>query len=124
MEMAAWAEKIEAGNYEIAMMAGYQGPDPDAMGKRIGTGAVMNYSRYSNAKVDELLVKGRTLVTNEDRGACYREIQSILAEDLPIIPIVEFASYRACYQEVYGNPYIDQITDVHDGCYSKAEILE
>ena len=124
MEMAAWSEKIESGNYELGMMAGYQGPDPDAMGKRIGTDQVMNYSNYSNARVDELLAQGRTLVTEEDRGACYKEIQAILAEDLPIIPIVEFASYRACYVEVYGNPYIDQIADVHDGCYAKAEILE
>ena len=41
MEMAAWAEKISAGNYQLGIMAGYQGPDPDAMAKRIGTGAVM-----------------------------------------------------------------------------------
>jgi peptide/nickel transport system substrate-binding protein len=119
IEMAAWAEKIEAGNYELAMMAGFQGPDPDAMAKRIGTGAVMNYSKYSNAKVDELLAKGKVLVTHEDRGACYKEVQAILAEDLPIIPIVEFAQYYACRNNISGVPYIDNITDVHDSNYSK-----
>ena len=80
MEMAAWAEKISAGNYQLGMMAGYQGPDPDAMAKRIGTGAVMNYSQYSNEKVDELLAQARTLTTHEERGACYKEVQAILAE--------------------------------------------
>lgn len=119
IEMAAWSEKISAGNYELAMMAGYQGPDPDAMGKRIGTGAVMNYSQYSNARVDELLAQGKVLVTDEDRGACYREIQAILAEELPIIPIVEFAQYYACRNNVTGVPYIDGVTDVHDSNYSK-----
>ena len=124
MEMAAWSEKITAGNYELAMMAGYQGPDPDAMGKRIGTDAVMNYSAYSNARVDELLVKGRSLTTHEDRGACYKEIQSILAEDLPIIPIVEYAGYKASWSNIYGQPYVDGIADVHDSSYAKADILE
>ena len=105
-------------------MAGYQGPDPDAMAKRIGTGAVMNYSQYSNEKVDELLAQARTLTTHEDRGACYKKVQAILAEDLPIIPIVEFASYKACWSNIYGNPYIDGITDIHDSSYMKADILE
>lgn len=119
IEMAAWAEKINAGNYELAMMAGFQGPDPDAMAKRVGTGAVMNYAKYSNARVDELLAQGKVLVTHEDRGACYKEVQAILAEELPIIPIVEFANYYACYSNISGVPYIDNITDVHDNNYSK-----
>ena len=125
LEMAAWSSKVgSAGDYQLAMLAGYQGPDPDAMSKRIGTGAVMNYARYSNTRVDELLAKARTLTTHEDRGACYREVQAILAEDLPIIPIVEFASYKATYTNIYGQPYIDGLTDVHDNNYSKADILE
>ena len=74
--------------------------------------------------MDELLAKARTLTTHEDRGACYREVQAILAEDLPIIPIVEFASYKATYTNIYGQPYIDGLTDVHDNNYSKADILE
>lgn len=122
MEMAAWSEKIESGNYELGMMAGYQGPDPDAMSKRVGTGAVMNYSNYSNERVDELLAQGKVLVTEEDRGACYKEVQAILAEDLPIIPIVEFANYYACRSNISGVPYIDNVTDVHDSNYSKVVI--
>lgn len=122
MEMAAWSEKIESGNYDLAMLAGYQGPDPDAIGKRIGTGAVMNWAFYSNERVDELLKLGRTLVTNEERGACYKEIQAILAEDLPIIPVVEFANYFACPSNIDGVPYIDGITDVHDNNFSKVVI--
>ena len=125
LEYSAWSEKVKDNkNFTVTMLAGYQGPDPDAMSKRIGTGAVMNYARYSNTRVDELLAKARTLTTHEDRGACYREVQAILAEDLPIIPIVEFASYKATYTNIYGQPYIDGLTDVHDNNYSKADILE
>jgi peptide/nickel transport system substrate-binding protein len=122
METAAWSEKIESGNYDLAMLAGYQGPDPDAIGKRVGTDAVMNWAKYSNPKVDELLVKGRALVTHEERGACYKEIQAILAEDLPIIPVVEFANYYACPRNISGVPYIDGVADVHDNNYGKAVI--
>lgn len=39
-------------------------------------------------------------------------MQAILAEDLPIIPIVEFAHYKACWSNIYGNPYIGSITRI------------
>ena len=94
------------------------------MGKRIGTDQVMNYSNYSNERVDELLAQGRALVTEEDRGACYKEIQAILAEDLPIIRSSSSPATTPAMPRSTATPYIDQIADVHDGCYAKAEILE
>ena len=38
LEEGAWVEKVFAGNYDMCMMAGFQGPDPDNMTNRVGTG--------------------------------------------------------------------------------------
>ena len=122
MEMAAWGEKISSGNFEMAMMAGFQGPDPDALRKRVGTDQNLNFSMYSNADVDELLEKAKRLSKPEDRGPLYKEVQKILSDELPIIPIVEFASYYAVHKNISGVPYIDQVADVHDDCLAKVEI--
>ena len=122
LESAAWNDRVLNGDFDMAMLNGYQGPDPDAMSKRIGTGGVANYSMYSNAEVDELLAKARSLTKDEERGECYRRIQEILAEELPIIPVVEMTTYYICRNNVSGVPYIDQTPDVSDNSYAKVVI--
>ena len=122
LESAAWNERVTSGDFDMAMLNGYQGPDPDAMSKRIGTGGAANHSHFSNAEVDELLAKARSLTDNEARGACYRRIQEIEAEELPIIPVVEMATYYICRSNVSGIAYIDHVSDVSDNSYARVTI--
>ena len=122
LESAAWHERVTSGDFDMAMLNGYQGPDPDAMSKRIGTGGAANYSHFSNAEVDELLAKARSLTDNEARGACYRRIQEIEAEELPIIPVVEMTTYYICRSNVSGIAYIDHVSDVSDNSYARVTI--
>ena len=93
------------------MLNGYQGPDPDAMSKRIGTGGVANYSMYSN-EADELLAKARSLTKDEERGECYRRIQEILAEGTADHPRCRDDHVLHLQDDVSGVPYIDQTPDV------------
>ena len=64
--------------------------DPDAAynylhsSKKGGGG---NLTWYENARVDKLLDMGRSEIDTEKRKAIYYEIQDILAEELPIIPL-------------------------------------
>ena len=122
LESAAWNDRVDNGDFDMAMLNGYQGPDPDAMSKRVGTGGMANYSKYSNAEVDELLAKARSLTKDEERGECYRRIQEIEAEELPIIPVVEMTTYYICRSNVSGIPYVDQTPDVSDNSYAKVVI--
>ena len=46
----------------------------------------------------------------------------ILAEELPIIPVVEMTTYYICRNNVSGVPYIDQTPDVSDNSYAKVVI--
>jgi peptide/nickel transport system substrate-binding protein len=47
----------------------------------------LNSAQYSNAKVDGLLAKGRSIPNGQERNAVYGEIQDILAKDAPWVDI-------------------------------------
>ena len=54
-----------------------------SMRAQIGTGGASNRSSYSNPKVDELLALAPTIVDPQERGAIYKQVQEIVAEDMP-----------------------------------------
>ncbi len=64
---------------------------------------------YSNPKVDELLDKAQALTDKAGRARLYAEVQRILAEDAPIIPIFQGKLYVVTKPEVKGvvvDPYM------------------
>jgi len=105
MEFNAWNEKVFINrDFILEMQGGFQGPDPAALGQRLMTDGVMNQGSYSNPKVDELFLKGNTISDQAERAKIYKEIQAILAEDLPIIPLVSYAAYDANRSNVINLP--------------------
>ncbi|SDT16437.1 ABC transporter substrate-binding protein [Jiangella sp. DSM 45060] len=48
-----------------------------------------NASGYSDPEVDELFAAGRSGTTEDQRAEPYRQVQEILAEDLPVMPLIE-----------------------------------
>ena len=52
-----------------------------------GTGASSNYARYSNPAVDALLEEAATAASPEAAAEKYNEVQKVLFEDLPAIPL-------------------------------------
>ncbi|MFI4987461.1 MAG: ABC transporter substrate-binding protein [Alphaproteobacteria bacterium] len=50
------------------------------------TGAYRNFQGYSNAKLDELLVKARQELDRAKRGELYKEAENLMIEDMPIVP--------------------------------------
>lgn len=95
-EFNAWNEKVSVQrDFLLELQGGFMGPDPAALQKRFGTGVGPNYGDYSNKEFDDILVEGAATGVLEERAKLYRQAQSILAEDLPYIPIVAFAGYDA-----------------------------
>lgn len=81
----------------------YPALDPDVIYSYLHSskkGAGGNLTWYENARVDELLEKGRTEIDPEKRKAIYYEIQDIIAEDLPIIPLHNSTTAVACRSNV------------------------
>ena len=86
---------IQAGEYDFLLMgwiADFMDPDNFLYtffsSDNITDGLVSNYSRYKNKKVDELLTLARQTTDQKFRESLYREVQEIINEDLPAIPLV------------------------------------
>lgn len=96
-DVPTWLKRIYA-DYEFDFNVNYfyQLPDPVlGVHRQYGTDQIrqgthfVNSSRYSNPEVDELLEKGSKEADANKRGAQYRQIQQILAEDLPVANLFE-----------------------------------
>jgi len=76
-------EVILPKNFETIIVGWSLGTDPDAFSIWHTNGGLFNFISFSNARVDELLEKGRTTLDQEKRKEIYGEFQAILAEEQP-----------------------------------------
>ena len=102
LEIASWEDQVRAGESDLALLGGFQGPDPANLAIRWGTGTELNLWGYSNTIFDDLLVQGDSAATQEDRAALYYEAQAILAEDVPGIPLALQTSFSAYTNRLSG----------------------
>ncbi|MHB2266063.1 peptide ABC transporter substrate-binding protein [Aliihoeflea sp. PC F10.4] len=86
----------------------FAGPDPDTSDYFRSTsspatgGNGQNTWVYNNPEVDELLVEGASLMSPEERLPIYRRIQEIMREDLPFLPIFQYAVVRGKKEGLEG----------------------
>ena len=105
MEFNAWNQKVFINrDFIMEIQGGFQGPDPSALGSRITTDGVMNQGFYSNEQVDEMFAQGLKIGDQAERAKIYKDIQAILAEELPFVPIVTYAGYDANRSNVTNLP--------------------
>lgn len=57
-------------------------------------GAGQNNSQYVNAKVDELLAQGAAIQDVAQRKAVYVQVQDLIRQDLPILPLFQYTYVR------------------------------
>ncbi|MBT9384297.1 peptide ABC transporter substrate-binding protein [Pseudooceanicola sp. CBS1P-1] len=84
------------------------GADPDTSDYFMSTmspirgGSGQNTFAYQNPKVDELLVKGAASFVPEERKPIYQEIQQIIRDDLPFLPVFQYALIKGWKSDVSG----------------------
>lgn len=94
-----YSENRFPGKFQFTMDGVYQGPAADpyyvysnylrtAGTAPVGEQATTNYSRFSSARVDELVEKARVSLDTEEKKQYYFEIQRIIAGELPYVPIL------------------------------------
>lgn len=71
-----------------------------------------NDGKYSNPRVDALMAEARTA---DDAAALYTEVEKILAEELPVIPIYHYAGVYMLDSDVGGWP----LGNVEQNWYAK-----
>ena len=111
--------KARAKDYEAAIFNWTYGTaDPDAS-TTLRTGALSNFSHYSNKRVDELLEQGLQEVDGAKRAAIYKEIQKITAEEVPFLFIMYWETVLVFNKRIKGlpakstNPYALYTTNTH-----------
>ncbi len=107
LEFAAWDEQLAAGDFELGMLAGSQGPDPANLALRWGSEGTLNHWGFQNEEFDALLVEGDTASDPEERAALYFQAQQILADEVPGFLIAQqpyYSSYVAGLGNVWLNP--------------------
>jgi peptide/nickel transport system substrate-binding protein len=77
--------------------------DPDAR-DTLMTGGANNFSNFSNKRVDELLEKGVTETDEARRIEMYKEVQAIVAEEVPFIYLLVFTGFAFYAKSIQGLP--------------------
>lgn len=104
LEYAAWDERLKKGEFDIAIIGGNHGPDPDGMSIRVGTDGILNYMKYSNPQVDQLISAGAKETDKIKRKEIYSQLQKVLSEDLPVLPLTEWCYIIVTRDNITGHP--------------------
>ncbi len=91
-------------DFDLALLNGAHGPDPENLNLRFGTGQNTNTSGYSSAEFDAVLLEGSRKTKLEERIKSYFRAQEILARDLPLVPLVELVQFITFRDGVTGLP--------------------
>ena len=91
LKSTQWAQYLElldkeefTGPFRLGWSLDYPSPE-NYIRPIVGTGGDSNYSGYSNAEVDELLVQGDEAATLEESFEFYEQAGDIAMEEMPII---------------------------------------
>ncbi|MEW1643170.1 MULTISPECIES: ABC transporter substrate-binding protein [unclassified Streptomyces] len=104
-----WATgKLDA--YAVGWVADY--PDPDTFGSPlVGTGSTMN-TGYSNKIVDQLILSSQKFADRSRVDDDFRDLQSDVAADVPLIPLWQRKEYVVSSEDVGGISYLTDGTGV------------
>jgi peptide/nickel transport system substrate-binding protein len=109
METAAWLDVLLGEEKRGAMFhAGTASlwPDPDFALAFAYYSPVEGITGYKNERVDDLIERGRTTTEEGERRRIYEELQALLWEDLPAIPLYYSGNADGVRSEVKGyEPY-------------------
>ena len=90
--VSEWLDRVvRRRDYDMTIIAGTQGPDPENLRFRFGSGSSGGggVPGYASPELDAALAAGAASVDLQQRARAYFRAQAILARDLPIAPIAE-----------------------------------
>jgi len=92
----------KAHDFDLALLGGNHGPDPDNLQLRFGSAGALQYMGYASPELDDALAAGARAPDLAARAAAYARAQIILARDLPIAPLAEGVRVTVCRRAVTG----------------------
>jgi len=106
LENVAYLDKAKKGEFDM-FVTGWNTPAPDAdLGLYFSYHSsminAMNYTRYNNSKMDELLSLGRSTPDANERLAIYKQALELLHNDVPNVPIYYTKTNIAVNKDLKG----------------------
>ena len=86
LEYLSFRSALKNGNFDLAISGYLMDLDPNVWDLFSSKG-VLNYARFSNPYLDELLIKGKETLYISERKKIYKEVQEILWDEIPIFPL-------------------------------------
>ena len=113
LEWGAYIQGLQKKEHDLFLLGwGLSVPDPDyAVAGLLETGAGTNYTFFSDAKLDELLAKGRAMPDGPDREKAYKDMQLYINEMCPMILLHNDESLVGVQKTVKG--FVSNPFDVH-----------
>jgi oligopeptide transport system substrate-binding protein len=111
-------DNLHNANFDVGRagwVADYQ--EPSTFLEVFITGGVANYSGYSDAKFDELNLKGRATLNEVDRFSLYKQAEAIAIDFIPVIPLYFYTNRMLASKRVIG--FKPNITGVYNVKYFK-----
>jgi peptide/nickel transport system substrate-binding protein len=105
LESGVITERQNSGNWDMNLGASSLSmvPDPSYMlGSYFKTGGSSNKFGYSNAKVDSLMTEANGMSDQKKRLSDFNMAQSIVHDELPVVPIAYYAMVVAMKDYVNG----------------------
>lgn len=109
LPLSEWLKRvINAHDFDLTIVSGVQGPDPDALRRRFLAGTVTGgYIGYDDPRFRAAVEEGARATDVARRAAAYYRAQEILAEDVPFIPLVESVKVLVYNRRVSGLPQLE-----------------
>ncbi|GHH86342.1 ABC transporter substrate-binding protein [Streptomyces capitiformicae] len=96
--------------YAVGRVADY--PDPDAFsGPLVGTGGSLK-NGYSSGVADRLIQDSRRYEDRSGAAAAFRQLQEVVAQDVPLIPLWQRNEYVLSTEDVGGAQHLSDGTGV------------
>ncbi len=105
-EWGTFYSDVKSGNFQLFSLSWVGVHDPDIYTDLFHSQSVppngSNRVRYQNKRIDFLVDRGRILLDQNERVAVYREVQEILAEELPYVSLWHPQNVAVMKKEVMG----------------------
>lgn len=93
--------------FDLALLGGSQGPDPENLNVRFGPRGPLQIMGYSSPRLTAALAEGAQSVDLTRRARAYFRVQDILAQDLPVAPLIEGVRLTIFHRRVRGLPQVE-----------------
>jgi peptide/nickel transport system substrate-binding protein len=94
-------------DFDLALIAGGQGPDPESLATRFGSRGATQFMGYSSPDFDAAVAAGARTVDLPRRAQAYFRAQAILARDLPVAPLIESVHVTIFRRGITGLPQVE-----------------